>query len=114
MKKIGIIVLCLLVILLTGCETKKEEVKEETKKQEDTIILDVRTKEEYQEGHIKGAINIPYDEINEDVDLDKNKTIMVYCKSGKRSSIAYEALKKIGYKVVDLGAYDTINMEKEN
>ena len=115
MKKIGIIIICLLAILITGCGSKKT-TKEETKKEEekqDTIIVDVRTKEEYETGHIKGAINIPHYEINEKIDLDKSKTIMVYCKSGTRSAIAYEALKKLGYNVVDLGAYDSIDMEKE-
>ena len=114
MKKIGIIFICLLALFITGCTSKKTE--KEAKKNEETantIIVDVRTKEEYETGHVKGAINIPHYEINEKIDLDKSKTIMVYCKSGTRSAIAYEALKELGYKVVDLGAYDSIDMEKE-
>ncbi len=112
MKRISIIVLGVIILLtLVGCETKKEEKK--MKNEEDYIIVDVRTNDEYQTGHIKGAINIPYNEIHEGINLDKNKTIMVYCKSGKRSAIAYETLTKLGYKVNDLGAYDKIDMEKE-
>ena len=76
-------------------------------------IIDVRTSSEYATGHVKGAINIPYDEIDENTKLDKNKTILVYCKSGKRSSIAFETLKKLGFKVYDLGAYETIDIAKE-
>ena len=48
---------------------------------------------------MKGAINIPYDEIDENVELSKEKTILVYCRSGKRSSIAYEQLTSLGYEV---------------
>lgn len=77
------------------------------------IIVDVRTEDEYNEGHVVESINIPYDTIDENVDLDKSKTIMVYCRSGKRSGIAYNTLKELGYEVIDLGAYDTINLEKE-
>lgn len=77
------------------------------------IIVDVRTNEEYLESHVKGAINIPYDEINESTNLDKTKTILVYCKSGVRSSKAYNTFKSLGYDVIDLGAYDTIDLDKE-
>lgn len=77
------------------------------------IIVDVRTSEEYNEGHVVGAINIPYDQIDENSNLDKTKTIMVYCKSGKRSSIAYNTLESLGYDTLDLGAYESINLEKE-
>ena len=73
------------------------------------IIVDVRTQEEYDEGHIKDSINIPYDTINENTELDKSKTILVYCKSGKRSSIAESNLTNLGYKVYNLGAYESID-----
>ena len=79
----------------------------------DYIILDVRTKEEYNESHIKNAINIEYDKIDEKVDLDITKLILVYCKSGKRSSIAYEKLKSLGYNVYNMGAFESINLDKE-
>jgi len=80
---------------------------------ENYIILDVRTKEEYDSGHVVGAINIAYDEINENIDLDKDKDILVYCKSGTRSAIAYDTLTALGYSVYDLGAYASIDLEKK-
>ncbi|MBR2828691.1 MAG: rhodanese-like domain-containing protein [Bacilli bacterium] len=80
--------------------------------EDDVVIVDVREKEEYLEGHIVDSINIPYDTIDKNVHLDKNKKIKVYCKSGKRSHIAYQILKELGYDVEDLGAYDNINMNK--
>ena len=64
------------------------------------IILDVRTEEEYAEGHIEGAILIPNDEIKEkagSILADKNQLILVYCRSGRRSKLAAEELVKLGY-----------------
>ena len=116
MKKIIIPIICLLLLLITGCSNNQEESKEksleEVLKENNYIVVDVRTKEEYETGHVKGALNIPYDEINEEVALDKDKTILVYCRSGKRSKIAYDTLKELGYTVIDLGAYDTVTLEK--
>lgn len=119
MKKI-IILICILT-LICGCKDttsyenkpSKEETVEKVIKENNYIIVDVRTKEEYDESHIKDAINIPYDEIDEKVDLDKSKTILVYCKSGTRSKIAYDTLKEIGFEVIDLGAFEKIDLEKE-
>ena len=113
MKKI--IVLLLSILLLVGCNNKEKEsnILEEVLKENNYIIVDVRTKEEYDSSHVVGSINIPYDTIDENTDLDKSKTIIVYCRSGKRSSIASETLKKIGYNVLDLGAFDSINLDKE-
>lgn len=77
------------------------------------VILDVRTEEEFNTGHIKDSLNIPYDEIDENINLDKNKVILVYCRSGVRSKKAYSSLKSLGYKVIDMGSYESINLEKE-
>ncbi len=85
---------------------------EKVLKENNYIIVDVRTKEEYQKSHIKKSINIPFDEIDDDITLDRNKTILVYCKSGKRSRIAYETLIKLGYHTINLGAYEDISLEK--
>ena len=110
MKKLFL--LLIVTILLVGCGKAKSKLDQILEKN-NYIIVDVRTEEEFNESHVKGAINIPYDEIDEDTDLIKTKTIMVYCKSGKRSNIAYNTLKSLGYDVYDLGAYDTIDLEKE-
>ncbi len=123
MKKL--LISLLLSLLLVGCsnnDTKKVTVhslpNEEKSinsiiEKDNYIIVDVRTKEEYEESHIKGAINIPCDEINENIKLDKSKTIMVYCKSGTRSNIAYNTLISLGYDSYDMGAFDNINLDKE-
>ena len=67
---------------------------------EEHIILDTREQDEFDSGHIPGAILIPYTEIeNKAIELlpDKDKLILVYCRSGRRSKIATESLAKLGY-----------------
>ena len=68
--------------------------------EEGYIILDVRSQEEYDQGHIPGAILIPDTEIKaqaEEVLTDKDQLILVYCHSGRRSKLAAEALVELGY-----------------
>ena len=67
---------------------------------EEFVILDVREQYEFDEGHIPGAILIPYTEIEnraEELISDKDMQILVYCRSGRRSKIASESLAKLGY-----------------
>ena len=64
------------------------------------IIIDARTQEEYDQGHIPGAILIPEYEIADRAEkelLDKDQLILVYCRSGRRSKIAAEELVKLRY-----------------
>jgi phage shock protein E len=74
---------------------------------EPVVILDVRTQAEYDEGHIKDSILLPYDQIPDkatSVLPDKNATILVYCRSGNRSATASNALIELGYtNVLDFG-----------
>ena len=67
------------------------------------IIVDVRSSQEFAEGHIEGAINIPEYEIKNNVEIilnDKDKEIIVYCSSGVRSLKARKKLAKLGYNNV--------------
>ena len=111
MKKL--VFLLLAVMVLTACGQDKEndqgavyvnitaeEAKQIMDSEEGCIILDVRTQEEYDQGHIPGAILIPDTEIKtkaEEVLTDKDQLILVYCRSGRRSKIAAEALVELGY-----------------
>lgn len=111
MKKILLIILAILT--LTACGQDKEnkqeaiyvnitaqQAKEIMDSQEGYIILDTRTQAEYDEGHIPGAILIPYDEILEKAEsvlTRKDQLILVYCRSGRRSKLAAEDLVKLGY-----------------
>lgn len=81
---------------------------------EDTIdnnvtLLDVRSEEEYLNGHMEGAINIPVDELRERIgELDKSKTIIEYCQVGLRGYIADRILTQEGFKVYNVtGGYKT-------
>lgn len=79
---------------------------EKTIAQANVVLVDVRTPEEYAEGHIANALNI--DVLNESFEkkatstLPKDKTIAVYCRSGRRSKKAATILADSGYKVVEL------------
>ncbi len=77
-----------------------EEAQEMMEKEKNYILLDVRTEEEFVQGHIPGAINIP----NERISMqklselpDEEQLIMVYCRSGVRSKQAAQKLVKAGY-----------------
>ena len=111
MKKL--VFLLLAVMMLTACGQAKENAQgaeyvsitvEEAKQIMDTeegyIILDVRTQEEYDQGHIPGAVVISHEEIAEKAEkvlTDKDQLILVYCRSGRRSKLAAEALVELGY-----------------
>ena len=81
----------------------------------DYIILDVRTEQEYDMGHIPGAKLIPVDDINvkaPSILTDKNAVILVYCRSGNRSKTASQALAEMGYvNVYEFGGITTWEYE---
>ncbi len=117
-----LILVSLLLVVLAACSSQEadEDVisyikisPEEAKEMmtEDTIILDVRTQQEYAEGHIEGATLLPVDMIGSEADsmlTDKDQRILVYCRSGNRSKTASKALIDLGYtNVYDFGGVNT-------
>ena len=119
MKKIKrLFPLVLSLTLLSSCGTRTgssagyrqismDEAVKTMKDEKNYIILDVRRPDEYSEGHIPGAINVPNEEIGsaEIAELpDKSQLILVYCRSGRRSKEASEKLVKLGYTgIVEFG-----------
>lgn len=114
MKKLRGLVLMLLISLslfgLTACQDggnnatyeqiTPQQVKEIMDTEQDYIIIDARTEEEFAEGHIENAILIPEYEIKDRAEKelpDKDALILVYCRSGRRSKIASEELARLGY-----------------
>ena len=111
MKRIALVLFMLFMMIpFASCQSKdsnssyeqitQSEAKRIMDSEEGYIILDVRTEEEFAEGHIAGAILIPNDEISETAEkilTDKDQLILVYCRSGRRSKIAAEELVKLGY-----------------
>lgn len=125
MKKM-IPMLLLLSLALTGCaasapttvpeantyrQITMQQAVEMMEKEDNYIILDVRTHEEFAAGHIPGAIVIPNETIStEEITRlpDKDQLIMVYCRSGNRSKQASDKLVKLGYtNIVEFGGINS-------
>lgn len=86
---------------------KPAQAKKRLDGEKGIVLLDVRTQEEYNEGHLKGAVLIPVDILEAEVGKklpDKDAVIFVYCRSGHRSAVASGILVDLGYKnVYNLG-----------
>ena len=133
MKKILLVFLMMFVMLASGCAANQEpgtdndatgviminaeDAKSRLDSAEGIILVDVRTPEEFRDGHIPGAILLPVDEIStnaETVIPDKEATYFIYCRSGNRSAAAADQLVEMGYEnVYDLGGindwpYETV------
>ncbi len=88
---------------ISNGEINYDQAKKIMNNNTDFILIDVRSKQEYLEGHLISAINIPLYDIEKNifnVVEDKNKIIIVYCSSGSRSLRAKEILKQLGFKNV--------------
>ncbi|MEW5851836.1 MAG: rhodanese-like domain-containing protein [Myxococcota bacterium] len=75
--------------------------------QKGALLLDVRTREEYAQRHIPGAVNVPVQELAQRVAEvgSKTRTVVVYCRSGQRSGVARDLLLRAGFQdVVNLGS----------
>ena len=122
MKRLAI-VFFVIIVLLSGCaqpsgsttasykQITQEEAKEMMTKDDGHIIVDVRRQDEYDEGHIPGAVLIPNESITDkqpDELPDLNQIILVYCRSGRRSKEASQKLADIGYtNVYEFGGINT-------
>lgn len=98
-------------------QVSSTEAQQIMESKEDCVVLDVRTQEEYDSGHISGAICLPNEEIGpEDPEAlpDKDQLILVYCRSGNRSAQAAGKLAELGYaNVVDFGGINSWTGEIE-
>ena len=113
MKKL--LILFIMTVMSLSCE--QDPQNEPGPIDESHLVIDVRTAGEYDQGHLDKAINIPYDEIATriaDHVTDKEAKITLYCRSGRRSAIAKQALDKLGYQgVVDAGAYNNLKTQSQ-
>ncbi len=119
MKKLFIVFLC--IFILTGCnnndddsmnnndnnnKVKYKEITQEVAYQmmdDSVVIIDVREKDEYNSGHIKNSINISVNHIRNKINdyvSDKDKVILLYCRSGARAKEAAQYLINMGYSNV--------------
>ena len=126
MKRV-ISLLFVLTMLFAGCSTggnngsyqqiSQEEAKEMMDTQE-VIVLDVREQDEYDSGHIPGAVLLPVGTINEETASaaipEKDDAVLVYCRSGNRSKTASAALAGLGYtNIYEFGGINTWPYEIE-
>lgn len=126
MKKI--MTLLVMIMILGGCGTEKqesgyqqitaEEAKTMMEEQADTVILDVREQDEYDEKHIPGAVLLPVGTIDEETAAaaipQKDTVVLVYCRSGNRSKTASTALAGLGYtQVYEFGGINDWPYETE-
>lgn len=128
----ALILLCFMAIGLVSCggntanevqtqisntyeQISHEQAKKLMDSEDDYVIIDARTQDEFDGGHIPGAVLIPEYEIAERAEKelpDKNQLILVYCRTGRRSKIASQALVELGYtNVKEFGGI--INWEYE-
>ena len=128
MKRLAFILIAA-VILLTGCsiggtgnsasyhQITQEEAKEMMTKDDGHIIVDVRRQDEYDEGHIPGAVLVPNESITDKQPEqlpDLNQVILIYCRSGRRSKEASQKLADMGYtNIYEFGGINTWNGEIE-
>lgn len=123
MKKIWYILMALALVIAGSVQAMKEEAPldpqgraerisaqaavEQMEALEEYVLLDVRTAEEYEAGHIQGALLIPEQELAAkapEMLPDLETPIFVYCRSGRRSALAAQALVDLGYlQVYDFG-----------
>jgi len=104
--------ICILLVLLTlglftGCSKVSDEDLRAAHNAYDmgAIIIDVRSKEEFKEGHIPGATNIDLAVLDKSYGrIPKNKELIVYCRSGSRSKVAAQFLRQQGWTVYDVAA----------
>ncbi len=80
-----------------------DEYIEQYHRTPDSILLDVRTAAEYDEGHVPESVNIPLDEIEYSLDADPGTRVYVYCRSGSRSTNACLILQNEGFDAVNIG-----------
>lgn len=107
-----------LIVLIAGCPSDQPTDQSATEIKNlvaRSIVIDVRTAQEFNDGHIDGAVNIPYDEIGgriTEVTNDKHQSIVLYCRSGRRSGIALDTLKAMGYtQLENAGGYTTLKQK---
>ena len=92
---------------LFGIGGPKVDIAQKIK--EGATIIDVRTPEEFKSGHVKGSINIPLDKVQGQLGkINKNKPVITCCRSGARSGMAADVLKRNGFECYNGGAWTTV------
>ena len=116
MKKL-IVILLLLVGMFSACSRVSDEdlIKARKAVENGALIVDVRTPKEYKQKHISGAINLPIEEImKHNINLPKDKELVLYCRTGSRSSVSAKVLTQLGWSVYDVATQSDWEREIKN
>ena len=114
-------IILIVALIIFGCaesnpqtsyrQVSSDEAQELMEKSSNYVILDVRTQQEFESGHISGATCIPNETIKTDPPAllpDKKQTIFVYCRTGRRSKEAAQKLTDMGYEnIIEFGGIIT-------
>jgi phage shock protein E len=111
MKITGMLVITIVLFVLGACA--HSPLNQAAAQQ--PLIIDVRTDQEWKEGHLDGAILIPHDRIGQEIAAvapDKKTRIYLYCRTGRRTGLAFDELKKAGYEdLVNLSTLENASRE---
>ena len=111
------VLLVLSLMLVWGCAMDPNAQNSEWSFSEDALLIDVRTAEEFDSGHIEGAKHIPYEEIGVrigELTDDKSRETVLYCRSGRRSGVAQKTLVDMGFEnAINAGGYEELRARLE-
>lgn len=83
---------------------------------EGALLLDVRTPTEFAQGHLENALNIPYDQLRErvaELGPDRDRAVVLYCRTGRRSELARQSLRELGFThVLNGGGYEALRQAR--
>lgn len=103
------LILALFILIIASCQGKSSELPATL---QGWTVIDVRTAEEFNAGHLSNAQNIPYDQIQTGIaqlGIAKDQPVLLYCRSGRRSGIAKQSLTDLGFThILDAGAYEKL------
>jgi len=110
-KSLRLILLFFSMIAFAGCTSAQDSKDIKRMIADGAYLVDVRTSQEYEEGHVEGSVNIPVDAVAANLDKFKNKkNIIVFCRSGSRSANAKQILEDNGIKnVINGGSWEAVN-----
>lgn len=108
-RMVGVATFFCLLCALVSCTSQDSLLQVKEAIAADALVVDTRSKEEFNGGHIDGAVLIPHDQMEsryKELLSHKNKSVVLYCRSGRRSGIAKEILEKEGFtRVINAGGY---------
>lgn len=106
------VVIAAAALVLTACSSNSADSPLSPENNQSSVVIDVRTPEEFNSGHVEGALNISVEDPNFQnviATLDPNADYLVYCRSGNRSAVAIDIMQSMGFtSLLDGGAFTSM------